>query len=108
MVIAAVGTFHQIVNYVMSVEMIFLTLTGFSLFVIRRRDARISDLSAGSMPGHPLTTWLFIAVNLAVIFNLFYEFPLNSIVGVGLALAGVPVYFCWRFWAAAPPASGAC
>jgi APA family basic amino acid/polyamine antiporter len=108
MVIAAVGTFHQIVNYVMSVEMIFLTLTGFSLFVIRRRDARIGDLAAGAMPGHPLTTWLFIAVNLAVIFNLFYEFPLNSIVGVGLALAGVPVYFCWRFWAAAPPASGAC
>ena len=37
-VIAVSGTFHQILNYVMSVELVFLALTALSLFILRRRD----------------------------------------------------------------------
>lgn len=97
-VIAVTGTFHEIVNYVMSVEMIFWTLTSLGLFVIRRRDAGLPDSRSLSMPGHPLTTLLFAAVNVAVLLNLFYTKPLNSAIGVGIALVGVPVYFAWRVW----------
>jgi APA family basic amino acid/polyamine antiporter len=96
MVIAVSGTFRQILNYVMSVEMVFLALTALSLFVIRRRDAAAGGPVGQEVPGHPLTTLLFAAVNVALVVVLFCKSPRHSATGIGIALAGVPVYFLWR------------
>jgi len=97
-VIAVSGTFRQIVYYIMPVEMIFWSLTALSLFIIRRRDSAEPNSASMSMPGHPVTTLLFVAVNLAVLAVQFYEAPINTAIAIGLALAGVPVYFYWRIW----------
>jgi basic amino acid/polyamine antiporter, APA family len=96
MAIAVSGTFGQIVNYVMSCELIFFSLTALSLFVIRRRDAGSKETTRLTMPGHPATTLVYVVVNLAVLFSLFYKEPRNSAIGVGILLAGVPVYFFWK------------
>jgi APA family basic amino acid/polyamine antiporter len=98
-VIALSGTFAQIVNYVMSVDLTFWSLTGLTLFIIRRRDARAVDPPRVSIPGHPLTTLLFVLVNLAVLASLFYNDPRNSGIGLAIAAAAVPAYFLWRWWA---------
>jgi APA family basic amino acid/polyamine antiporter len=103
-VIAVSGTFAQIVNYVMSVELLFFVLTSLGLFVIRRRDA-LTAATVVAMPGHPVTTLLFAGVNLVVLADLFYTFPLNSALGLGIALAGLPVYFFWRWRSPASRAS---
>ncbi|HEV3447329.1 MAG TPA: amino acid permease [Gemmataceae bacterium] len=98
-VIAVSGTFQQIVNYIMSVEMVFWSLTALSLFRIRRRDAELGNLADASMPGHPLTTLLFVGVNLAVLAGLFYssfDSFKNSAMGLAIALLGLPVYWLWR------------
>jgi APA family basic amino acid/polyamine antiporter len=116
-VIAVSGTFHQILNYVMSVELVFLALTALSLFILRRRDkadaivARdtvpghiagrdiVPDHIAArdTVPGHPVTTLLFAAATLAVVAAIVYEYPANSAIGLGIAAAGVPVYAFWRW-----------
>jgi APA family basic amino acid/polyamine antiporter len=95
-VIAVSGTYRQILNYVMSVELGFFALTGLSLLIIRRRDANHADSAKLSMPGHPMTTLLFVVVNVAVLLALFNTSPLNSAIGIGIASLGVPVYFFWR------------
>jgi APA family basic amino acid/polyamine antiporter len=105
MVIAVSGTFEQILNYVMSVEMVFLSLTALGLFVIRRRDAGETGTAALSMPGHPVTTLVFAGVNIALVLNLFLNFPKNSAIGIGVALAGIPVYFIWSSINRAGPCS---
>jgi APA family basic amino acid/polyamine antiporter len=97
-VIALSGTFAQIVNYVMSVDLTFWSLTALTLFIIRRRDARAAEPPKISIPGHPLTTLLFVLVNLAVLGSLFYNDPRNSGIGLAIAAAAVPVYFFWRWW----------
>jgi basic amino acid/polyamine antiporter, APA family len=116
-VIAVSGTFHQILNYVMSVELVFLALTALSLFILRRRDKEAiaardtvsghtvsSDTVSGhtvpgdTVPGHPVTTLLFAAATLAVVAAIVYEYPANSAIGFGIAAAGVPVYAFWRWW----------
>ncbi len=95
-VIAVTGTFHQILNFVMSVEMLFFALTALGLFVIRRRDHAARDDACSGFSCHPLTTLLFAAVNAALVLDLFYKYPRNSGLGIGIALAGVPVYWFWR------------
>jgi APA family basic amino acid/polyamine antiporter len=90
------NAFEQILNYVMSVELIFFSLTALSLFVIRRRDAELQETASLSMLGHPVTTLIYVFVNVAVLLSLFYKEPGNSAIGVGILLAGVPFYFFWR------------
>jgi APA family basic amino acid/polyamine antiporter len=108
LVIAVSGTFHQIVDFVMSVEMTFWTLTACSLFLIRRRDRAAGDAVGLHVPGHPATTLLFAGVNLTLVLVLSYQHPWNSAAGIGIALAGVPAYFFWHWRnrrAACPAAS---
>ena len=97
MIIAVSGTFYQILNYVMSVEMTFFTLTALSLFILRRHDAANPTAAGFSAWGHPFTTLLFALANLTLVVMLFCEAPANSAIGLGIALAGLPVYGYWRW-----------
>jgi basic amino acid/polyamine antiporter, APA family len=95
--IALTGTYAQVVNYVIAMDAIFWGLTAVCLFLLRRREA--SSGSAGSnyrVPGHPWTTLLFIAVMWLVVIITFVRDPQRSFIGLGIAFAGLPVYFFWR------------
>jgi APA family basic amino acid/polyamine antiporter len=107
--IALTGTYEQILNYVVSVDFVFFGLTAGTIFVFRRRaanDARslASDERGGDgrgdrgarVPGHPFTTAAFIAACALIVLSTTYEYPANSAVGLGIMLAGVPVYLLWR------------
>jgi APA family basic amino acid/polyamine antiporter len=95
-VIAVSGTFHQILNYVMSVELLFLALTALSLFIFRRRDAAAA-VPGNTVSGHPVTTVLFTVAVVAVLVAQFYQYPVNSALALGIAAAGIPVYALWRW-----------
>jgi APA family basic amino acid/polyamine antiporter len=90
MVIALSGRYEQILNYVVSMDFIFFGLTASTLFVFRRRPE-----SVRKTPGHPWTTALFVAVCWLVVANTIYRYPGNTLIGMSILLAGVPVYFLW-------------
>ena len=46
-------------------------------------------------PGHPFTTAAFVAACWIVVAATFYHYPKDSLIGLGIALAGLPVYFIW-------------
>lgn len=91
--IALTGTYAQVVNYVVAMDCIFFGLTAVCLFVMRRR----AHLDVGyRVPGHPWTTLVFIAAEWIVVASTFTHDPKRSIIGLGIALAGLPAYFLWR------------
>jgi len=93
------GRYEQILNYVISVDVIFFALTAATVFVFRRRDAAnpvLPNASPARTPGHPFTTLFFIAACAGVAFSTFYRYPQNSAIGVGIMLSGIPVYLFWR------------
>jgi len=92
-VIAVSGTYGQILSYVVSVDFIFFGLTGAALFVFRRRSAPSGGFSA---PGHPFTTGLFVAACFVVVVATVWNNPVNSLIGYGVLLAGVPAFLYWR------------
>jgi APA family basic amino acid/polyamine antiporter len=93
--IAFLGTYDRILNYVVSIDVIFFGLTACCIFVFRKR----SDSDGGRLvkvPGHPITTLLFIAICWAVAINTVYSFPENTLIGIAIMLAGLPAYWFWR------------
>ena len=93
-VIAFAGTYEHILNYVVSVDVIFFGLTACCIFVFRRRATNREG--AIKVPGHPLTTILFIAICWAVAVNTVYHSPHNTLIGIAILLAGLPAYWFWR------------
>ena len=97
--IAVSGRYEQILNYVVSVDFIWFGLTGASLFIFRRRAGRTSGEIKESrfhVPGHPVTTALFVAACALIVAGTIYKYPGNSAVGLVIVAAGIPVYFLWR------------
>lgn len=124
MVIARSGSYDKILNYVVSVDFIFFGATALCIFVFRRRRpgavaqplGRASATTASphalpngratapnsarritSVPGHPLTTALFVAVCWLVVINTVYRYPQNTLIGLAILLAGIPAFFFWRW-----------
>jgi APA family basic amino acid/polyamine antiporter len=97
-VIALLGTYERILNYVVSVDVIFFGLTACCIFVFRKRQsANDSETAITRVPGHPLTTLVFIAVCALVVINTVYRYPDNTLIGIAIMIAGVPAYLFWRW-----------
>lgn len=96
-VIALSGKYEQILNYVVSVDFIFFGLTAMCVFIFRRRSkAAHAQGRLARVPGHPLTTAIFIAVCWLVVINTVYQYPRNTVIGLAILLAGIPAYFLWQ------------
>ena len=87
-VVALLGTYESILNYVVSVDVIFFGLTACCVFLFSKRPR---------VPGHPITTIVFIAVCWIVAINTVYRNPRDTLIGVGILLAGIPAYWFWRW-----------
>lgn len=98
-VIALSGRYDQILSYVVSMDFLFSGLTAATLFVFRRWDGGVSRPgrfpALARVPGHPVTTVLFIAAVWLVVINTITKYPGNTAIGFGILLAGIPVYFAW-------------
>lgn len=123
-IIAVSGRYEQILNYVVSVDFIWFGLTAASLFVFRRRaqgfegltdvkgeasavasviESRTASVENSKekdfrVPGHPVTTILFVIACALIVLSTVYKYPANSGIGLVIVGAGVPVYFFWRWW----------
>lgn len=98
-IIALSGRYDQILSYVVSMDFLFFGLTATCLFAFRRRDSRegrrAPQKGLARMPGHLVTTFLFVATSWLVVINTIFKYPRNTAVGFGILFAGIPVYFFW-------------
>jgi APA family basic amino acid/polyamine antiporter len=88
--------YERILNYVTCIDYIFFGLAAIALIVFRNRDAR--DPSAQKpilrMPGHPVTTLIFLAAAWGVVADVMIA-SRETIIGIAILLSGLPVY--WFF-----------
>jgi len=99
-VVALSGRYEQILNYVVSVDVVFFALTATCIFVfrMRTRHAKIdnANIKIFRVPGHPFTTLFFICACCAVVISTMNRYPHNSLIGLGIMLTGLPAYLFWR------------
>jgi APA family basic amino acid/polyamine antiporter len=92
------GKYGQLLDYVVFCDWIFFGLSVVSLFVLRRKDAAagIADPpDAFRVPGWPLTPALFVAAAAYVVGGSILSNPMNALLGAGILLLGVPVFYFW-------------
>jgi APA family basic amino acid/polyamine antiporter len=93
-ILAATGTFEQLLTYVVFTGWLFYALGAATIFIYRRRRAEVA--SPYRVPGYPWTPLLFILAAAAIVINTMATQPLRAAVGLGVVLLGAPAYLIWR------------
>jgi APA family basic amino acid/polyamine antiporter len=93
-VLAATGTFEQLLTYVIFVGWIFYALGAAALIVFRR--TRPGAERPFRVPGYPLTPALFVVAAAVIVGNTILTQPARAGIGLAVSLAGAPAYLIWR------------
>ena len=91
-ILVATGTFRALFTRVIYTEWLFFALLAFSLVILRRR----ADFQPGyRVWGYPVAPFVFIVMSLAIVVNQLVTNTGESVTGLALVLAGIPVYYAW-------------
>jgi APA family basic amino acid/polyamine antiporter len=93
-VLAASGTFEQLLTYVVFTSWIFYALACACVFVYRRREPNADR--PYRVFGYPFTPLIFVVTACALVVNAMVAQPKRAVTGIGIVLLGAPVYLIWR------------
>ena len=91
-VLVVTGTYRALFTRVVYTEWIFFGLMALGVFIIRRRDDVRREYS---MWGYPWVPIVFACSAFAIVINQVLADPVDSSIGLGLVLVGLPVYYLW-------------
>ena len=94
MVLAASGTYTQLLTYVVFTAWIFYGLGAVSVFVFRR--TRPDAPRPFRVPGYPWTPALFVLAALGIVIATLVGQPARAIAGLVALAVGMPAYLIWR------------
>ncbi|GAB4327936.1 MAG: amino acid permease [Candidatus Zixiibacteriota bacterium] len=98
------GTFQQIIRYFVFHAMIWFMLVTISVIVLR---IRMPDVARPfKVPWYPLPPILFLLVAGGLAYQLLVDNTRDTLIGVGIIVLSVPVYFVWRAFGAGDQVSG--
>jgi APA family basic amino acid/polyamine antiporter len=88
------NVYTQLLEYIISVDMVFYALMVGAVIVMRRKAPHIER--PYRTWGYPLVPLIYIALAVFIVIDLAYLAPSTSGVGYLLVLTGFPVYLVWR------------
>jgi APA family basic amino acid/polyamine antiporter len=93
-VLVTIGSFQQIISYFIFIAVVFLTLTGASLFIVRSRNQ--DAVPAFLTPAYPLPLVVFLVLMSLLLLLLALHGPRQALLGTAVVLAGLPVYSAFQ------------
>jgi APA family basic amino acid/polyamine antiporter len=93
-VLALSGSYSDLLEYVISADILFYVLLVVAVIVLRRRRPDLPRPFRA--PGYPYLPLLYAAAGAALIAVLLAGNPRTTWPGYALVATGVPVYFAWR------------
>ncbi len=88
------NVYTQLLEYIVSVDLISAALSVLAVIVLRRRKPEMERPYRTF--GYPVTPLIFLSLSMFVTLTLLYLAPGTAGIGYLLALTGIPVYFIWR------------
>jgi len=91
------GTFENIVNYVMFLDTMTLAIVSSSIFILRRKSRLSGEPYNGyRVPLYPLLPFLFVAFMLTIAVNVLLTQTREALYGAGFFALGFPVFLIMR------------
>ncbi|MCC7178509.1 MAG: amino acid permease [Acidobacteria bacterium] len=87
------GGYEALFTYVTFASVLFGTLGGIAIFVLRARRPEVPRPYRAL--GYPIIPALYVLGSFALVWNTLMERPTASIAGLGLVALGLPFYFYW-------------
>ncbi len=87
------GGYEALFTYVTFASVLFGTLGGAAIFVLRARRPDVPRPYRTT--GYPVIPILYVLGSFALVWNTLMERPTESIAGLGLVALGLPFYFYW-------------
>jgi APA family basic amino acid/polyamine antiporter len=91
-VLVATGSFRALFTRVVYTEWIFFALMAVGLMRLRRRPELVRDYAIW---GYPVLPMIFVVAALLVVVNQIVANPVETLTGLGIVLAGLPVFYLW-------------
>lgn len=91
---ALTNTYDRLLGYAVFADWIFFALAGVALIVFRVKRPNAQRPFRTRL--YPLTPVLFTLSGAGIVINTFVADPRNALVGTGIILLGVPVFFLWK------------
>lgn len=93
MVLAASGTYEQLYTYVIFAAWLFYSAAILAVIVLRRRTPHLNR--PYRVWGYPALPIAFSVAALMIVINTMIRSPRESFIGLGLVVAGIPLYYAW-------------
>lgn len=91
LLLLVIGKFQALFSLAIFSEWLFYALTASTLFIFRHREP--NAVRPYSVPGYPVVPVLFILSAAVLLVFSFHDQPLNSLLGTGVILLGVPLHY---------------
>ncbi len=88
------GTYNQLITYIIFASWIFYAMSCAAVIILRKKRPEMKR--PYKTPGYPYIPIIFILFAVFLTFNTILEAPRDSVVGAGIILAGLPLYFYWK------------
>jgi APA family basic amino acid/polyamine antiporter len=92
--LAATNSYRALFTRVIYTEWLFFALLAAGIFVLHRRGQYTPKFLAF---GYPLLPVVTLVTSTAIAVNQIWASPRDSVIGLGLLLLGLPVYFFWAY-----------
>lgn len=88
------GSFNRLLFFTGILVWLFFALVVAGLFILRRKFPYIKRRY--TVWGYPVIPLIFIIISITLALNTFISYPRQSLIGLGLLMVGIPVYFISR------------
>ena len=85
------GTFNTLTDILIFVLWIFFTMGVFAIFILRKNPSKYKAVY--KVPLYPITPIVGILGGIYILLSTVMEQPINSLIGIGITLAGLPIFY---------------
>jgi basic amino acid/polyamine antiporter, APA family len=90
----SIRTFEQLADsFILGIWPFYALAVG-AVFLLRRREPELPR--PYRTVGYPVVPLVFLAASLLMLLNALAERPLSTLLGFGIILAGIPVFYLWK------------
>ncbi len=88
------GSFIKVITFVTFMDIVFMMLAGFALFILRKKRPDVPR--PYKTLGYPVIPFLYVLITAAFVINLIISMSMESLSGLLILFLGIPVYYYFK------------